>query len=416
MEESQLVPLSLEMGPDRVLVALPPSGRGPGLILLHDAMGVDDAMRDLARIYAEEGYVVFVPDLFWLRGIEVRELVGESLEWEFWFFQDELVDRGLLTPTAPRLALDDSLEDVEHALEALRAHEACTGAVGVVGYGLGGTVAVFAAARLDVDVSVAHDPAGLDRALPELLVRSAPLLVHSGTTPREGSDALARFRAAIADRPEMHVHGYDEPRGFALAATESGAAAVLLAHSRTIRHLRRAIGPIFDLGARWDAHLRALLVDRDVAAALGGMASQPYVSFVPTSVGGRGRDELRRFYGDHLIAALPADARLHRVSRTVGPDHLVDEAVLRFTHDRVMDFLLPGVAPTGRRVELPIVASVAFRGDRVWRERVYWDQASVLAQVGRLDERALPVVGARAALEVLDASLPADASPRPRAA
>jgi carboxymethylenebutenolidase len=97
------------------------------------------------------------------------------------------------------------------------------------------------------------------------------------------------------------------------------------------------------------------------------------------------------------------------VSRTVGEDQLVDEMVIRFTHSIAMDWMLPGVAPTGRRVEVALVVIVRFRDGKLAHEHIYWDQASVLAQLGLLDPRTLPVAGAESARKVLDPKLPANA-------
>ncbi|MEZ0227530.1 MAG: dienelactone hydrolase family protein, partial [Planctomycetota bacterium] len=364
--------------------------------------GVDGRIRDLARVYAEEGYVVAVPDLFWLSGIETQDIAGSLLDWEFWFFQDDLIESGALGAVTPPLALEPALEDVEHTLDALRGHEACTGRVAVVGYGLGATLAVFAAARLDVDAAVAYDPAGLRRALPELQRRSAPLLVQAGLrdTP-DWIEKLERFRDAAAALPSVTVLLLDEPCDFALAGPDGGEPGVLRAHSRTIAHLRRAIGPCFDIEKSWDAHLSALFEHRDADLAMRSVARDPSIYFVPTVSGARGTVAVRELYERGIIPALPASLRIRTVSRTIGPDRIVDEVVLGFTHDHFMSFLLPGIDPTGRRVELPLVLSATFRGDRIWRQQVYWDQASLLAQIGRLDAHALPVAGVEEALSLL---------------
>ena len=97
------------------------------------------------------------------------------------------------------------------------------------------------------------------------------------------------------------------------------------------------------------------------------------------------------------------------VSRTVGADRIVDEMVFRFTHTTTIDWMLPGIAPTGRTVEVPLVAIVQFRDGKVAHEHIYWDQASVLVQIGKLDPRGLPVAGAETARKVLDPNLPSNA-------
>ena len=118
---------------------------------------------------------------------------------------------------------------------------------------------------------------------------------------------------------------------------------------------------------------------------------------VPTMTGERGLEGLRRFYGQHFVTKLPPDFTSILISRTIGDDHLVDELLIEFTHTVETDFLLPGVSPTGRRVAVGIVVVAGFRDGRVAHEHIYWDQASVLVQLGLLQEDGLPVAGRRSA-------------------
>jgi carboxymethylenebutenolidase len=155
-----------------------------------------------------------------------------------------------------------------------------------------------------------------------------------------------------------------------------------------------------DLGAVFDAHVRHEFVDHDVAATMKTMAAEPYVHNVPTLTGGDGHAGVVDFYTHHFVGKMPADTRVERISRTVGKDQVVDELILYFTHDRPIDFMLPGIAPTGRKVALPHVVVMKFKGGKVAHEHIYWDQACVLAQIGVLDPSKLPVTGARQA-EVL---------------
>jgi len=138
------------------------------------------------------------------------------------------------------------------------------------------------------------------------------------------------------------------------------------------------------------------------------MVANPYVNHIPTMTGGVGQAELRRFYKNHFIGENPPDTALRPISRTVGADQLVDEMIFSFTHTREVDWMLPGVAPTGKRVEVPLVAIVKFVDGKVAHEHIYWDQASVLVQIGLLDPRGLPVAGAETARKVLDNSLPSN--------
>jgi len=96
------------------------------------------------------------------------------------------------------------------------------------------------------------------------------------------------------------------------------------------------------------------------------------------------------------------------VSRVTDVDRMVDEFVLCFTHDTEIDWLLPGVPPTGKYVEIPMLVVVAFRGPKLYNEHIYWDQASVLVQIGLLEKGALPVTGREQAEKLLNEALPAN--------
>jgi carboxymethylenebutenolidase len=157
-----------------------------------------------------------------------------------------------------------------------------------------------------------------------------------------------------------------------------------------------------ELGAIFDAHVAAEFVDLDLDATMATMTHDPYVNHVPVMTGGVGFESVRRFYGDHFIGKWPADVAITPVSRTVGEDQVVDELVLSFTHDIEMPQLLPGVAPSGRHVHLAFCVVVGFEDGKVHHEHIYWDQASLLAQVGLIDSAELPVTGAEQAENVLD--------------
>ena len=158
-----------------------------------------------------------------------------------------------------------------------------------------------------------------------------------------------------------------------------------------------------DLAAVFDDHVAAEFVTMDLDATMATMTHDPYVNHVPVMTGGVGFEGVRRFYGDHFIGKWPQDTEITPVSRTVGEDQVVDELVLSFTHDIDMPQLLPGVAPTGRHVQLPFCVVVGFEDGKVAHEHIYWDQASLLVQIGLLDPAELPVTGAEQAANVLDA-------------
>src|SRR4030095_15630098 len=163
------------------------------------------------------------------------------------------------------------------------------------------------------------------------------------------------------------------------------------------------------LGRIWEDHVRYEFSTHNTEDVLATMVGDAYVNHIPVLTGGVGRDELREFYSKRFIPQMPPDTEMTPVSRTIGEDQLVDEMVFKFTHSIRLDWMLPGVAPTGKRVEVPLVAIVRFRGGKLAHEHIYWDQASVLAQIGLLDAAPLPVAGVESARKVLDPTLPANA-------
>src|ERR1700751_4546186 len=157
----------------------------------------------------------------------------------------------------------------------------------------------------------------------------------------------------------------------------------------------------------WDEHVRNEFATKDAAGALNTMVPDAYVNHVPVMTGGVGKEQLREFYANHFIPNMPADTEIVPISRTIGSERLVDEMVIRFTHDIEIDWWLPGIAPTGKRVECA-TAVVTFREGKLLSEHIYWDQASVLVQLGLLDSSKLPVMGVETARKVLDPALPSN--------
>ena len=157
-----------------------------------------------------------------------------------------------------------------------------------------------------------------------------------------------------------------------------------------------------DLSQLWEEHTRHEFTTRDTESTLNTMVEDAYVNHVPVLTGGFGKDALRAFYSRHFIPSMPPDTTLTPISRTVGENQLVDEMIFSFTHTQEMPWMLPGVAPTDRRVEVPLVAIVQFRDGKLAHEHIYWDQASVLKQIGLLTDPSLPVRGAETARQVAD--------------
>lgn len=375
-------------------------GSGPGIVLCQEIFGVNAAMREVADHLAEEGYTVLVPDLFW------RQEPGVELGYEqadfaraFALYQDFNENLGVA--------------DIQAGLAHLRGLPECSGdELGVVGYCLGGKLAYLAACRLpEVACAVAYYGVGIENALGELEGLRGRLVLHipelDDFCPPPAREAIVQALARLP-RTEAYVypgvgHAFARPAG-----AHYDKSSALLAHERSIATLRRVLGPDYNLSALWEEHIRHEFDTRDVPATMATMVDQPYVNHIPTMTGGVGSKDLSRFYRYHFIHNNPADMRLTPISRTVGASQVVDEFIMSFTHDREIDWLLPGVAPTGKYVEIPMLGVVKFRGPKLYHEHIYWDQASVLVQVGLLDPTGLPVAGVETARKLLDESLPSN--------
>jgi carboxymethylenebutenolidase len=157
-----------------------------------------------------------------------------------------------------------------------------------------------------------------------------------------------------------------------------------------------------DLAQLWEQHTAHEFSTRDTEATLDTMVEDAYVNHIPTLTGGYGKAALREFYSQCFIPSMPPDTTLTPISRTIGSDQLVDEMIFSFTHTQEMPWMLPGVPPTNKRVEIPLVAIVRFRDGKLAHEHIYWDQASVLKQIGLITDPTLPVFGAETAEKVKD--------------
>ncbi|BCR87222.1 dienelactone hydrolase [Aspergillus chevalieri] len=186
-----------------------------------------------------------------------------------------------------------------------------------------------------------------------------------------------------------------------------------LAWTRTLHVLRKGFGKDLDLEGRWEEHQEGKFFSSNLSTTMDHYATHltPTVTYTPTLTGGIGTNSLRRFYEQHFLRSLPPSMRLHLISRTVGVDRIVDELCASFEHTHEIPWMLPGILPTNRKVEIILVSIVSMKGGRLSSEHVYWDQASVLVQVGLLDPKLvpqgvqgvdrLPVVGGEAAQRML---------------
>lgn len=377
-------------------LALPAGGRGPGILVLQEIFGVNHTMRAVCDWFAARGFIALCPDLFSRiePGIQLTD-------------QDHEKAMALFS----QLDHDKALADSAAALDFLRAHPACTGRAGAVGYCLGGRLAYLVAVRHKPDAAVGYYGVGLERALDEAKNLACPLMLHiAGLDKYSPPPVVDQIQSALSKDPRVEIHVYaDADHAFARpSGAHFNARAAELANLRTIEFLLRTlIVRPHSLEGIWNTHIEHEFSTRDTEATLATMVDDAYVNHIPVLTGGVGKAQLRDFYSKHFIPQMPPDTTLTPLSRTVGEDQIVDEMIFRFTHTIRMDWMLPGIEPTGKRVEVPLVAIVKLRGDKLAHEHIYWDQASVLTQLGLLDASTLPVAGIESAHKAADPNLPA---------
>ena len=379
-------------------LTVPAAGSGPGVLLLQEIFGVNKSMREVADYYAQEGYVVLVPDLFWRMAPGIELGYTEA-------------DFGKAMGYYQRFDANQSIKDAADALGVLRARPECKGKVGALGFCLGGKLAYLVAARTDVDCAVSYYGVGIEADLAEAGSVKCPMVFHFAELDRfVPAEAREQVKNAFRGRSDVEFYLYPGC-DHAFAAPERSSfnkPAALMAHSRSIALFRKVLGPNYDLSSLWDRHTELEFATRSAEETMKTMVAAPYVNHVPTMTGGVGYRDLLRFYKHHFIPKTPNDTRLIPISRTIGADRIVDEMLFCFTHDIEIDWMLPGVAPTGKYVEIPLIAIVRFRGDKLYNEHIYWDQASVLVQIGLLDPKKLPVAGVETAKKLVDEALPSN--------
>ncbi|KAH3948293.1 hypothetical protein HBH53_104540 [Parastagonospora nodorum] len=257
-----------------------------------------------------------------------------------------------------------------------------------------------------------------------------PQLIHvSGpSVPRRKSVSLTpESQKSKQFEGVVKTYRYDDAKedsGWVLPADENyHKRSAGIAHTRSLGFLKKALdGPWFDLEAVWEEHTLYEFGERDVDKTMATMVDQPYVNHIPTMTGGIGKERLTSFYTHHFVFSNPPDTSLSLVSRTVGIDRVIDEFIFSLTHTSEVPWLIPGIPPTGKKLDIPFTSIVALRGDRLCHEHISWDQATVLKQLGLLPEYvgfpyaidgeeapegkryevALPVVGSEGSRKLVD--------------
>ena len=344
----------VEVGAGKGYLAVPESGSGPGLVIFAGQGGAK-GFTALADLYAEEGYVT--------------------------------------------LAVDDGYAE---AAKALNTRRETVGMLGAVGFGTGARPALEAVSAGAVTCAAIYYGDGIASFFDTAGAQGRPVMFHFADPD---AAAFERVRTRFPAVESFFYRGVTA--GFA-EADKFDKSSFSLAYTRTLELLRRVLGPRYDLDKIWDRHTELEFATRAAEETMTTMVAEPYVNHVPVMTGGTGHDETLRFYKHHFIPTAPKDSRLVPISRTVGADRVVDEMLFCFTHDNEIDWMLPGVKPTGKSVEIPLVAIVRFRGDRIYSEHIYWDQASVLVQVGLLDPKLYPTAGIETARKAFDEHEPSN--------
>jgi len=386
-------------------LALPASGYGPGIVVLQEIFGINRFMRDVADWYAAHGFVALCPDLFWRleRGVELTD-TGEDHNKAISLYQ--------------QLDETKAVEDSAAALEFLRKHSACSGRAAAVGFCLGGNLAYLLSVRFKPDCAVGYYGVSIEKSLDEAKNLNNPLMLHiAGDDQFCPPEAQAQIHAALDSNPLVTIHDYPG-MGHAFGRVGGEHYAPAAAELANLRSLEFLVSNLAGAGVasaqqtlseRWDEHVKYEFATRNTEHTLDTMVVDSYVNHVPVMTGGVGHDELREFYSKRFIPQMPPDTAMTPVSRTIGVDRVVDEMVFEFTHTIKMDWMLPGVEPTGKHVKVALVVIVHFREGKLAHEHIYWDQASVLAQLGLIDAQKLPVAGVESAEKVLNPTLASNA-------
>ena len=396
---------SFDGGEFDAYLALPASGYGPGIVVLQEIFGVNEFLRHVCDWYAAHGFVAICPDLFWRqeRGVELSDKTEAGWQKAFEFYQ----------------GLDEAkaVEDSAAAVEFLRRHPACSGRVGAVGFCLGGNLAWLLSVRFKPDCAVGYYGVSIEKTLNEAANVGSSLMLHiAGKDQYCPPEAQQQIHAVLDQNPLVTIYDYaEQDHAFGRPGGEHyDANAAEIANLRTLEFFVRNLtgeglaSAQKSLSDRWDEHVKFEFATRDTEDTLETMVADAYVNHVPVLTGGVGHDQLREFYSQRFIPQMPPDTSMTPVSRTIGVDRVVDEMVFEFTHTIKMDWMLPGVAPTARHVKIPLVVIVHFRDGKLAHEHIYWDQASVLAQLGLIETANLPVAGVETAEKVLDPGLPAN--------
>jgi len=207
-------------------LALPPAGKGPGLVLFQEIFGVNEHIRSVTEQYALDGFVVLAPDVFW------RQQRRIELGYEGADRQRGIELAGAMKPAETAL-------DMTAAVNALRARPEVGAKVGAIGYCMGGRFAFLAAAGTGVDAAVCYYGGGIHDQLDKAALIRCPVQFHYAERDANiPPAAVDKVRAAMHGKAaELHVYPGAQ-HGFNCWARGSyDAASAALAHGRSLQFL-----------------------------------------------------------------------------------------------------------------------------------------------------------------------------------
>ncbi|CBX95349.1 hypothetical protein IAQ61_004174 [Plenodomus lingam] len=339
-------------------------GRGPGLVLVLD---------HYAQIQPNEKYLDPPPLKKWAEeGFAIVQLL------------------------VPGKVEDGGEFPLQKALDVLKGCEGCEfeKGVGLISYVSRTPYYVEEAASQSPDIKALISYGGRNFITYSPAMTSLPpQLIHAAgaEVPRRQSVSTVPDSAAPAPQGVVKTYRYEDAKrdtNWVLPSDENyHGRSAHIAHSRSLEFLKPLLnGPYFDLEAVWEEHLHYEFDGRSVPKTMATMVDQPYVNHIPTLTGGVGQKKLTAFYTHHFIFSNPPDTVLTMVSRTLGTSRVIDEMIYSFTHTSEVPWLLPGIPPSGLKIELPFTSIVEMRGDRLCHEHISWDQATALKQLGLLPE------------------------------
>ncbi|KAJ1710274.1 hypothetical protein NYO67_7541 [Aspergillus flavus] len=257
------------------------------------------------------------------------------------------------------------------------------------------------------------------RVLVHLADQTVQVLSASHGTDHKRHIVKRRVWAGLGtgDRLDFGYRAYSYPGmspGFAESDLDNyDPVATEIAWTRTLSVLQSGFQKHLDLEKTWEGIEQEKYFSSDMSTAMTNYTTEetPTVTYIPTLKGASGIQALHQFYKTSFLQGRPPSMRLRLLSRTIGADRVVDELYVAFKHTQEMPWILPGLQPTDRQVEIVLVSIVTLRGGKLYSEHIYWDQASVLVQVGLIDRNlvpeqakgitALPIIGREAAKKIL---------------